>query len=180
MLHLVKPDIVYKNQYIEMLDFWTATGEKPHPWVLQEDYSDFNAMVRNFEHFSQGINIPAQFVPNTTYWAFDIAENKMIGAVNIRHYLNDLLVQAWGHIGYGVRPDERKKGNATRILGLALDKCKALDMDKVLLGCYKDNIASSKTIMKNGGVLNNEIVEDGTGKIIQRYWVDLNNDCRIK
>jgi len=42
----------------------------------------------------------------------------------------------------------------------------------VLIVCDKDNIGSVKSIINNGGVLENEITdEDGT--IEQRYWIDL-------
>jgi len=173
MLILVKPDIKYKAQYIEMLDEWENYGEKSEPWVLQVDYSDFNAMVIRFDQISKGINIPEGYVPSSTFWAYEDEKDKIIGAVNIRHYLNDIFIKAWGHIGYGVRPGERRKGYATQILHLALNECRCLNIEKVLLCCYKENIDSSKTILKNGGVLENEIMEDATGKIIQRYWISI-------
>lgn len=173
MLSLVKPDVKYKNQYIDMLDEWKRTGERPEPWVLQADYSDFDAMVSMFEQISQGINIPEGFVPSSTFWAYENDSDKIVGAVNVRHYLNDMLFKTWGNIGYGVRPSERRKGYATQILHLALDECRRLNINRVLLSCYKDNIASAKTILKNGGILENEVEEEGTGRLIQRYWISI-------
>jgi len=173
MINLVKPDVKYRTQYIEMLDEWKSYGEKPQPWVLLADHSDFNAMVYKFEQISRGINIPKGFVPCSTFWAYEDKTDKIIGAVNIRHYLTEALEKTWGHIGYGVRPSERRKGNATQILHLALNECRRLNIKRVLLCCYKDNIASSKAILKNGGVLENEIAEEATGRIIQRYWISL-------
>nr|WP_205410159.1 GNAT family N-acetyltransferase [Acetivibrio cellulolyticus] len=172
MLKLVKPDIKYKNQYLEMLGEWKGTGEQPQPWVLHEDYSDFNAMVQKFENLSKGIDVPNGFVPSSTYWAYDDESGKIVCAVNIRHYLNDMLIKVWGNIGYGIRPSERRKGYATIILKLALECCKTLKMERVLLGCYKENIASAKTILKNGGVLENEVIEENSGKLVQRYWIN--------
>ena len=176
MLNLVKPDIKYKNQYLEMLDEWKAAGEQPQPWVLQEDCSDFNAMVQKFENLSKGIDVPNGFVPSTTYWAYDDESGKIVGAVNIRHYLNDMLLKVWGNIGYGIRPSERRKGYATTILKLALECCKTLKMERVLLGCYKENIASAKTILKNGGVIENEAIEENSREIVQRYWINTKID----
>ena len=95
----------------------------------------------------------------------------MVGAVNIRHYLNESLLLNGGHIGDGVRPSERRKGIATKMIGLALRECRQLGIDKVLMVCDRDNIGSAKSIMNNGGILENEIEVDGV--IEQRYWIAL-------
>lgn len=94
-----------------------------------------------------------------------------MGAVNIRHYLNDKLFETGGHIGDGIRPSERRKGYATAMIGLALEECRKLGIDRVLICCDKDNIGSVKSIQRNGGVLENEVEENGN--IVQRYWIEL-------
>lgn len=170
MIELVKPAAAYKEPYIEMIEYWRSTGEALEPWVLREDASDFEAMIRRFEDMSSG-NCISGFVPSSTYWVYDNSSQKIVGAVNIRHYLNEELLRAWGNIGYGIRPDERNKGYATLTLKMALEKCKELRLKRVLLGCYKDNIASARVIQKNGGVLENEIQD--CGKVIQRYWITI-------
>jgi len=106
----------------------------------------------------------------TTYFA--VYNNKIIGSVNIRHSLNEPLLIRGGHIGYGVRPSERRKGFAAKMLALALEECKKLGIKKVLVTCDKDNIGSARTIQKNGGILENEFTDDAGG-IIQRYWIDI-------
>ena len=63
------------------------------------------------------------------------------------------------------------KGYATAMIGLALDECKRLGINKVLICCDKDNIDSAKSIIDNGGVLENEVEENG--HIEQRYWIQL-------
>jgi len=110
-------------------------------------------------------------VPSTTYLGVRISDNKVIGMIDIRHRLNDYLFRLGGNIGYSVRKSERRKGYAKAMLGLALEKCRKLGLERVLVTCYKDNLASAKTILANGGVLENEIVES-TG-ITQRYWITL-------
>lgn len=95
----------------------------------------------------------------------------MVGAVNIRHCLNDHLLLCGGHIGDGIRPSERRKGYATQMIGLALEECRKIGIKKVLMVCDKDNIGSAKSIIRNGGILENEVIENG--KIKQRYWIDL-------
>ena len=91
-------------------------------------------------------------------------ENNTKGILNI-------CLNYGGHIGDGVRPSERRKGYATKIIGLALKECQKLNIDKVLLVCDKDNIGSAKSIKNNGAILENEIVKDG--KTIQRYWIEI-------
>ena len=85
--------------------------------------------------------------------------------------LNDYLLKYGGHIGDGIRPSERRKGYATQMIGLALEECKKLGIDRVLLVCDKDNIGSAKSIVNNGGVLENEFLEGN--KLIQRYWITI-------
>ena len=77
-----------------------------------------------------------------------------------------------GHIGYGVRPARRRQGYAARMLGMALVIAEGLGIDRALITCDKRNIASAHTILKNGGVLENEIEEE-SGQITQRYWINL-------
>ena len=110
------------------------------------------------------------FVPATTYFAF--VGDELVGTIQIRHRLNDYLYQRGGHIGYSVAPSKRQKGYATEMLRLALKKCQALGMEKVLITCDKDNMASAATILTNHGVLENEVPDD-QGRIIQRYWIEI-------
>ena len=105
------------------------------------------------------------------YLCFD--NNKLIGLLSIRYELPENLVEVYGHIGYGVRPSERNKGYATTMLAYALSVCKEKGMDKALLGCYKDNLASAKTIQKNGGVLVEENDNYNEGRISQYYSIEL-------
>ena len=111
------------------------------------------------------------WVPDTTLFCLDKDRNIFVGAVNIRHYLNDALLKTGGHIGDGIRPSERRKGYATAMIALALDECKKLGIDKVLICCNKENIGSAKSIINNGGILENEIEVDG--HIEQCYWIKL-------
>ena len=168
-LRLVKASNQYCNQIKDMLDEWHTTGEKIIPYAIRRiDYRDFAYYCDNLEvkDASGGL------VPDSTFFCLDEERDIIVGAVNIRHYLNESLLLNGGHIGDGVRPSERRKGIATKMIALALDECKKLGITKVLMVCEKENIGSAKSIQNNGGILENEIEVDGV--IEQRYWIELN------
>lgn len=168
-LKLIKGTIEYKSQIIDMLKEWKAYGEKIIPCAIRRlDYTDFEYYCNNLEikDDSEGL------VPDSTFFCLDEERNIIVGAVNIRHYLNEGLLLNGGHIGDGVRPSERRKGIATKMISLALDECKRLGIKNVLMVCDKDNIGSAKSIINNGGILENEVDVDGI--VEQRYWIKLN------
>lgn len=167
-MKLVKMEKKYKAQLFDMLDEWYAYGEKIVPYAIRKvDYHDFDNYLDSLE-VKEGI---ADRVPDSTYFCLDEKRNIFVGAVNIRHYLNESLLLNGGHIGDGIRPSERKKGYATQMIGLALEECKKLGINKVLMVCDKENIGSAKSIINNGGILENEVIVDGV--VEQRYWISL-------
>lgn len=114
----------------------------------------------------------------TQYLTYRLSDNKLVGMVQIRHVLTEYLFNYGGHIGDCVRPSERGKGYGTEQIGLALEKCRELGMEKVLITCKKANIASARTIQKNNGILENEVLENGIEK--QRYWIDLSKSKNLE
>ncbi len=110
-------------------------------------------------------------IPATQFLTYRKEDNKLVGMIQIRHYLNEYLLNFAGHIGDSVRPSEQRKGYATEQIGLALKEAKKLGIERVLMTCDDVNIASAKSIINNGGVLENEIFHDG--KTTQRYWIDV-------
>lgn len=110
-------------------------------------------------------------VPADTFLAVRRSDRRLVGMVNIRHTLNNYLFRFGGHIGYSVRPGERRKGYAKEMLALALDKCKGLKLDHILVTCDSENEASARTIRANGGVLENRVPE-GEG-FTDRYWIEV-------
>lgn len=170
-LRLVKLAPQYREQLNEMMDEWCAAGEKIVPYAIRKgDYHDFETYLANLEIKDDRPGM----VPDSTYFCLDEERNIFVGAVNIRHYLNEALLLSGGHIGDGVRPSERRKGIATKMIGLALEECRKLGIERVLMVCDKDNAGSAGSIRKNGGVLENEPVVNGV--IQQRYWIDLTED----
>ena len=166
-LKLVNLSEKYQPQLNEMMAEWCATGEKIVPYAIRKnDYRDFAYYLENLEIKEEKDGR----VPDTTYFCLDEERNIFVGAVNIRHYLTESMLINGGHIGDGVRPSERRKGVATQMIGLALKECRKLGIDRVLMVCDKENIGSARSIMNNGGVLENEVIVDGA--VEQRYWID--------
>lgn len=110
---------------------------------------------------------PKGFVPATLFWIVDdVDPGRVLGSLQLRHELNDFLLQEGGHIGYGVRPSARGRGVASAALAAAVTYAGAeLGLDRVLVTCDDDNDASRRTIERNGGVL-----EDVRGDK-RRYWI---------
>ena len=172
-LKLVKASHEHQEQIVDMLKEWIAYNNahpeaNTSPWsIFKNDYHDFDNYINNIDYKK-----PKEGkVPSSTFFCLDEERNIMVGAINIRHYLNDHLLKYGGHIGDGIRPSERRKGYATKMIALGLVECKKLGIDRVLLVCDKDNIGSKRSIIKNGGILENELLEDG--KIVERYWIDV-------
>ena len=172
-LKLIKLTKEWEIELGLMIDEWKRDQEINHtnrsPWaIFKNDYHDFNYYLENIE-----TKVPQDGkVPDSVFFLADLDNKHLIGAVNIRHYLNDALLKDGGHIGDGIRPSERRKGYGTLLVKMALAECQKLGIEKVLMVCDKDNIGSAKTIINCGGILENEIISDN-GKIEQRYWIDL-------
>lgn len=168
MFKLVKLDKKYAAQLNEMMNEWTAANEEIIPRSVRKcDYHDIDRYMESLE-----VRDPhGEYVPDSTFFCLDTERNIFVGAVNIRHYLNEKLLKTGGHIGDGIRPSERRKGYATAMISLALQECRKLGISRVLMCCDRNNIGSAKSIIRNGGVLENEVVEDGVP--VQRYWIQL-------
>lgn len=168
MLRLVKTSIEQKEQVLTYLKEWHNLNEQIVPTTLDKDISDFPAYVKRL----RDAETDESWVPNTTYWLTN--DDELLGAVNIRHKLNESLLNVGGHIGYGVKPSARGKGLATKQLQLALDKLKELEIDRVLITCDQKNRASRQVIVSNGGQEDLPFTkEDGT--VVKRFWIDLRN-----
>lgn len=171
-LRLEFPTETHEKQWHAIVQEFENHGEVIIPYALKLELQDYSLYLKKTTDFHFNHNVPESFVPASTYFLMAEGSDEILGAVNIRHRLNAYLLDRGGHIGYGIRPSERRKGYATRILALALEKCKDLGIEKVLVTCDKSNLGSSKTILKNNGVLENEVVE-ASGNSVERYWISL-------
>ena len=117
--------------------------------------------------------VPANLVPATQFIYVRETDNRVVGMLQIRHYFNEGLRLYGGHIGYSVRPSERRKGYATAMLHDALPHCRELGITDVLISCLTDNEGSRRTILKNGGVYESTVHEPELNRDLERYWIHL-------
>jgi len=169
---LVELDETIEREYLCYLAEIRAAGEEPVPWVLTRPADDFPALVRWYRDQAKGIGLREGWVSHSTFW-LAATDGRLLGVSNLRHRLTESLLRFGGHIGYGIRPSQRRKGYATRLLALTLEKAHGIGLTRVLLTCDKDNVASARVIERNGGQLENEAVIPETGKIKLHYWIDL-------
>ncbi|EOP23998.1 MULTISPECIES: GNAT family N-acetyltransferase [Bacillus] len=168
---LITPTTDLQEEYLDFYNEWKDSGETMIPWVISKDPSNFPAMIQELLDAHNGVNLPESWVPDSTYWLVT-DENKIVGVVNIRHSLTEHLFNTGGHVGYGIRPSERRKGYATKLLELSLEKTKELNIEKVLVVCDEVNTGSEKTILHNGGLRDDDFIEED-GNIVRRYWIEL-------
>jgi predicted acetyltransferase len=165
-MRLVRPSIEWKNEHEDYIKEWDEPRMTP---------SSFNlAGYENYEAYLEALKIresgEGKWVPSTNYFLVD-DNDRVLAMVDIRHSLTAYLHNVGGHIGYGVRPAERRQGHATWILAEALKKCDELGIGRVLVTCNDDNIGSAKTIVKNGGVEDNSFIEED-GTVVRRFWIE--------
>ena len=137
--------------------------------MTYEEYIDDVIKCMNKE-YAESKNL----VTATTYFIIRKSDNKIVGMVNFRHYLNESLKKCGGHIGYGIRPTERQKGYAKIQLYLTLLEAQKMKIDKVMVDCINTNIASDKTIQALGGIFEEEYHDTKSNYTLNNYWINVN------
>jgi len=170
-IKLIEPTVELKSEFLEMVEEFNAEGKQVIDGIGSIDKDDFENSVGRAKDHSRGIGLPEGWVPASTYWL--ISRGRLVGTCHLRHQLNNFLKNFGGHIGYSVRPSERRKGYATKMLSLVLEKANVLGIKRVLVTCDDNNIASARVIEKNGGKLADKIKQESSKELIRRYWIDL-------
>lgn len=179
MTRLVLPDVGLRHGLTATMDdfgdlaamhgsgFWHL-GDGGWPDTTEQGVRSMVRVLRSYG--DPATSLPTGLVHCDYLWITDGEPagpvGDVVGFLAVRHRLNAFLLEEGGHIGYAVRPAARRRGHATRALGLALHRSAELGIDRVLVTCDDDNEASRRTIESNGGVL-----EDQRGRKL-RYWID--------
>lgn len=172
-IQLITPSLAYKSQittFISEFPYSLNGIEGSSQLVLANSIEDWLDQVEKNRHWD---TVQEGWMPAEQYIAVDTKTNTIVGMLNFRKKLNDYLLNYIGHIGYSIVPSKRRQGLGTLMLKLALKEAKNLGLDKVLITCTDDNIASAGVIENNGGVLEDKRVDPGDMKLTRRYWITL-------
>ena len=168
---LIKPNLSYADEILKYKKEFLEAEPIINGSAGLDRFSTIEEWLEELKKRSSKDTVPEGLVPSSTYLGIREKDNYIVGMIDIRHCLNDFLLQAGGHIGCGVRKFERKKGYAKQMIKLALEKCNELKIEKVLITCNDDNIASEKSIVSCGGIL--EDIRTFDGKNYKRFWIEI-------
>ncbi|MEU4623675.1 GNAT family N-acetyltransferase [Actinoplanes sp. NPDC023801] len=171
MPELIAPTARLHASWIESRDEWGRDVHQDGAGLREGDEVDspegFGAWVAGLN--AAELEPPDGWVPCSFRWI--VEGDQYLGAIALRHELNDFLLEAGGHIGYGVRPSARRRGLASWALGAILPEARERGLDRVLVTCNVTNTASARIIERHGGVLE-DVRVTGLGTL-KRYWITL-------
>lgn len=171
---LMKPVPAYEKEVREFRrEFMDTKSSMPGTGPLEhmDNTKEWLEYSRNCENRK---TCPENLVTYEQFIYVRETDKKIVGMIVLRHYLNEFLEKYGGHIGYSVRPSERKKGYGKRMLAECLKVCKTRGLKDVLITCTQENEGSRRIILANGGVYDGTVYCEPFDLYIERYWIHLN------
>lgn len=173
-MKLVFPNMAYKDKAIAYINEFYEYGSEINGSGSLDSFlkeSTYEVWLDKLIRYMDIANLPESKVPALTYFFVREEDDKIVGMINIRLALNDFLRTEGGHIGYSVRPTERRKHYGTEMLNAALKVCDVIGIKEVLISCDKSNPASAGVIKNCGGILKSEFYSETFGEILQMYVI---------
>jgi len=170
---LMRPTSEYASQIAEYRQEFLDAGDSMDgcgPLRRIEEPEEYIKICKDYEDPDR---VPSHLVLATQFFFIRKCDNKLVGMLQVRHYFNEYLEKYAGHIGYSVRPSERRKGYAKEMLKAALPFCREIGLAKVLISCIDGNVGSEKTILANGGVYESTVHEPNEDRDLKRFWIEL-------
>jgi predicted acetyltransferase len=167
-LTLIEPTLILKADFCSLAEEFLAEGDERY----REALADFEGFIQLCSDEAVGRNLAPDRVPQSTFWLVRDSQ-RIVGCSRLRHTLNAFLEEEGGHIGYDVRPSERRRGYGTQIMRMTLDKARDLGLKEVLVTADSPNVASWRIIENNGGVLRGEELSQHMGQLLRKYWIVL-------
>ena len=180
--YLEEPSLERKDEIIEYLDEFvkynsningTGSLDKIYDGYTFEEALERCLNMKN-EWYAKSINR----VPGKTFLLIRKDDNKIVGTINIRWNLSEKMLKFGGHIGYGIRPTERRKGYNKIQLYLVLLEAQKLNLDKVMLDCSVHNLGSDKTIKALGGILERCELDEADNTMTNVYWINVDESIK--
>lgn len=171
-MKLVKPSAKYAEQIKAYRQEFLDSGDSMDGCGSLRTMDNPQDFIKKCNDYENPKTLPSERVIATQFMLVN-EDDRIIGMIQVRHYFNDYLSKYGGHIGYSVRPSERRKGYAKLMLSTALPFCRRIGLNKVLITCIDGNIGSEKTIVANGGVYESSIYEEKEGVFLKRFWIEL-------
>jgi len=170
---LVSPALEHEADAADYVADCFSAGEMHiHGGGAIEEFDRYRDWLAFNERNKSGDTVRPGWVPGETFFGIREHDGRIVGMINLRYSLSEYLLQTGGHVGYSVRPRERRKGYASEMLRKALEILKSKGITRALVTCDEDNPASAGTIKKNGGVLENCVWDDEDKSWTQRYWIE--------
>ena len=172
-----RPSMDRKNEIIEYLDEFVQYGsdingsgslDKIFDGYTFEEALD-RCLKMEDEEYAKSVNK----CPGKTFLLIREDDNKIVGSINIRWNLNEAMLNFGGHIGYGIRPTERRKGYNKINLYLGMIEAKKVGLDRVMLDCDVNNLGSDRTLKALGGTLERTEIDPSDGVLTNIYWFDV-------
>ncbi len=171
-LTLVRPTVAFAEEFDRVIREFRQNREINIEALYDRCNFSFPEYLQRCQDAEIGKNLPNGYVPSTTFWL--VRNNTdILGISHLRHHLSPGLRIEGGHIGYSIRPSQRRKGYGTQQLSLLLDACRQFEMQEVMITCDFDNWGSIKIIEKNGGKRTGEALSPFTKKKVYHYWIYL-------
>lgn len=173
-LILKRPDLSYKDEIRSFRQEFLDECSPLNGCGPLAEMGDIGEWISRADRFEKGQGVPADMVPSTQLIYVRESDQKVVGVLQIRHAFTPFLETYGGHIGYSIRPSERRKGYAKQMLHDSLPFCREIGLEKVLVSCLDTNIASRRTILANNGVYDGTVYEPEEKVNFERYWITVN------
>lgn len=174
-LFLIEPNIRYAAEITAYRDEMIACGSSmdgclslkrmpdPREWV---DYS--------YEWGDPLRELGPNGVRGTLLMLIRESDDRLVGMVQVRVMPEGHPRAFVGHIGYSIRPSERRKGYAKLLLKKSLRFLKyGRGIDRACLCALPENAASKRTIEANGGIPCGQVTDPEANVTLDNYVIDL-------
>lgn len=171
---LKTPTAEYAEQIMAYRREFLAAGDELAGCCGLHKFESFEEWLAKVKDLSTPETCPKDHAPDTQFIAVRENDGKLVGMIDLRHHIDHPVLSMYGgHIGYSVRPDERRKGYAKEMLRQCLEKARETGLVWVMISCNIHNPGSERTILANGGVFQREIYVPEENDTMKIFWIKL-------